>query len=196
MKIKKTDCKYFDSLAYFIISTVSIGLTFEVYLGKAGTYNIKDRIVLDSKQMGKRLILYPYVLLNDLFKKALWPEEIEIKEESRKKPPPEAILQMGPLEIPLVHNLSSMFGNYYENNIHSIRNKFGDFNNWPDSWKFGWAIRNACFHDGCIYIKNRNIEVRWMELSYNHNDNGRPIVNTDMWPADFIYLMMDMDKYL
>ncbi len=196
MKIEKSECKYFDSLVYFIMSFVSVSLTLEVYTGGGSPYRIKDRMVLQAKQLGKKIVVIPHSMLNDLFTKAVWPNEILIEEELCEKPPIDAKLKMGFLETPSIHILTSMFGNYYESNIEYIVSKFGTLKNWPDCWKFGRVIRNACFHDGCIYINDKVTDVKWVDLSYNHKNNGHSIVNTDMWPADFIYLMMEMDEFL
>lgn len=199
IKIIRSECNYFDDLATYVIYLVSTGLTFEIYItGKAGAYKKNHSIKLDAKQIGKSLIIYPYETLNSLFEGGEWPQEIDIHEEVREKPPSDVKMNLGPLKIPNARILSSIFGNFYERNVRTVRGKFGnDVQIWPDTWNFGRVVRNALYHDGCILIHNQQARpVEWNTLSYSYADNGKQIIYTDLFPADIILLMMEMDSHL
>lgn len=198
MIIKRAQCHYFDDLATYIIAVVSTTLMFEIHKSENGAspYRKNDRMVLDAKQLPKRLKIYPYDLLDTFFKQDKWPQELRIEEEDVKLPPKSAVLGTGIFER-ILALYSSVLGNYYEKNIDVIRSKFGDDAQiWPTVWNFGRVVRNAFYHNNCIKIDNKNAKVSWKNLSYDYSDNGKVILNTDIWPADLIYLMIEMDKHL
>jgi len=61
MEIIRSRDKYFDDLANYLITLVSLTLTAELYAsGKAGRYGSNHYVQLDAKQLGKRLLFYPH----------------------------------------------------------------------------------------------------------------------------------------
>lgn len=68
---------------------------------------------------------------------------------------------------------------------------------WGPSWRFAWAIRNALAHNGCIHFSNaRKPAVEWDGLKFDHSNNGHPVLERDIGPADLVLLMIDMAKEL
>ena len=196
MIIKRSDNLYFDDLATYIIFIVATTLTIEIYQSEAAPYKENHKLKFDAKQVPRRLIIYPFTLLNDFFINHKWPQELRIEEVDRELPPESAKLGLGMLEK-IFSMYSSAFANYYEKNINTIRSKFGyDTHTWPTVWNFARVVRNAFYHNGCINFDNQNAKVNWNRLTYEYSDNGKAILNTDIWPGDLIYLMMEMDTYL
>ena len=72
--------------------------------------------------------------------------------------------------------------------------------NWPMIWRFGWAVRNAMSHDGCIYFENnKTVPVSWYSLTYSHANNGHRILgvkNADLGVGDIVVLMFEMNDEL
>ena len=194
MIIKGAECNYFDDLANYIILLVSLTLTFQTYSGGGTPYREKDSMKFAAKQMGRYFILYPHKILNTFFKKGVFADEIEYEEESIQIPL-DAQLKLGILEKPLYTIGSNMFGNYFESFKQVIAKEFGPKGNWPDEWNFGRVVRNAVFHDGCVSL-SPNEKATWRGLTYTHSDNSKKLMNGDLWPADLIYLIMDMDLTL
>ena len=61
MEIIRSRDKYFDDLANYLITLVSLTLTAELYAsGKAGRYGPNHYVQLDAKQLGKISILSSY----------------------------------------------------------------------------------------------------------------------------------------
>jgi hypothetical protein len=68
---------------------------------------------------------------------------------------------------------------------------------WPSVWKFAWAIRNACSHNGKIFIRDPYHQgVQWRNLKYDHSHNGRSILFDDLTGVELILLMEELDAEL
>lgn len=107
----------------------------------------------------------------------------------------QAALSLGAFEIPLTSFAGSMFTGYYERHKPHIESIFGkNPHEWPTAWNFGRVVRNAIAHGGTIKFNNLDAPaVSWKGLTYSPSNNKRRIMNTDIWPADLIYLMMDLE---
>jgi hypothetical protein len=197
MEITRSRDKYFDDVANYLITLVSMTLAAELYVtGKAGRFAANHIVQLDAKQAGKRLMIYPYTLLNDVF--ALrWPTKLVFDEEPVEIPPSK-ILKLDALERPLYALEQSMFVNYFERERPSIETKYGENTTaWPDDWNFARVVRNSVAHKNAVFFRNPCADpVSWRGLTYSPADNGRRVLNGDLWAADLIYLMMDLDAHL
>ena len=179
-----------------MITLISLTLAAELYIkGTAGKYSPNHTVRFDAKQAGKRLLFYPYTLLDDIFQ-LKWPTILSF-EEKNVTIPPNAVLNLGALERPLSAFAQSMFVNYFERYRPDIETQYGEnTTGWPQDWNFGRVVRNSFAHKGVVYFKNASAPpVQWRGLTYSPADNGRNVMNQDLWPADLIYLMMDMDSH-
>ena len=196
MELRRSQHNYFDDVANYLITLISLTLTAELYIkGAAGKYSSNHAVQLDAKQAGKRLRFYPYTLLDDIFQ-LKWPTTLSF-EERNVTIDPNAVLNLGALERPLYAFAQSMFVNYFGRYRPDIETQYGEnTTGWPQDWNFGRVVRNSFAHKGVVYFKNASAPpVQWRGLTYSPADNGRNVMNRDLWPADLIYLMMDMDSH-
>jgi len=197
MELKRSRQNYFDDVANYLITLISLSLTAELYIkGTAGKYSPNHIVQLDAKQAGKRLRFYTYTLLNDIFQ-LKWPTTLSF-EEKNVTIDPKAVLNLGALERPLYAFAQSMFVNYFERYRPDIETKYGkNTTGWPQDWNFGRVIRNSFAHKGVVHFQNPSApSVQWRGLAYSPADSGRNFMKRDLWPADLIYLMMDMDSHI
>ena len=91
--------------------------------------------------------------------------------------------------------IGDAFISYYESKSSFTKETWGDeTKRWPATWRFGWAMRNACVHDGKIFFhKENDSAVCWRSRRYDHADNGRQILFDEIAGADLIFLMEEMD---
>lgn len=197
MEIRRSQHNYFDDVANYLISLISLTLAQELYIkGTAGKYSPNHTVQLDAKQAGKRLRFYPHTLLDDIFQ-LKWPTILSF-EEKNVTIPPNAVLNLGALERPLSAFAQSMFVNYFERCRLDIETQYGEnTTGWPQDWNFGRVVRNSFAHKAVVCFQNPSAPpVQWRGLAYSSSDNGRNVMNRDLWPADLIYLMMDMDSHI
>jgi hypothetical protein len=197
MEITQSRDKCFDDIANYLITFISLTLTAELYAaGRASRYASKDRVTIDGKRVGKRLIIYPYTLLDEVFAHR-WPTKLVVDEEPVQIHA-SAILRLGVLERPLYALEQSMIINYFEREGPQIAAKHGgDTTLWPADWNFARIVRNSVAHKNEVFFNNLHAApVTWRGLTYSPADNGRKVLNGDLWAADLIYLMTDLDAYL
>ena len=78
-------------------------------------------------------------------------------------------------------------------------NKKDDTVHWSMPLKFGAVVRNALAHGGKIKIdpprqgKPPRAPVTWCGLTYSTSDNGNVILGTDLYGADLVALMIEVD---
>jgi len=197
MEIIRSRDNYFDDVANFVITLVSLTLAAELYVtGTAARYATNHRIQLDAKQAGRRLLIYPHTLLNEVF--ALrWPSKLSFEEE-RIHTPSDAVLKLGALERPPYALEQSMYVNYFERQRPSLEAKYGEnITGLPEDWNFARVVRNSVAHGNAVFFHNsRAKSVSWRGPTYAPTDNRRRVMNGELWAADLIYLMMDMDGHL
>lgn len=199
MLLDRKTHKFFDDLINYLFTMISVTLTFELYIsGKAGIYKEKHGVSLTAKQLNKDLYFYPANCLNQFFRNAQWPNQLEFEEKLIDPVPPYQTLPLSIFEKPSFSFLISMFINFYETYKLNIEKKFSeDTTNWPDVWNFGRVVRNSLSHGSRINFLNPNASpVSWQSLTYMPKDNGKLIFHTDLWPGDIIYLMFDMNSDL
>jgi hypothetical protein len=126
MEIIRSRDKYFDDLANYLITLVSLTLTQELYAsGQAGRYGPNHRVQLDAKQAAKRLIFYPYTLLEDMFVDK-WPDRLILREEPVEIDP-SAISASDPLQghsIPRTVNACELLRARTHRHRNAVRKKF------------------------------------------------------------------------
>jgi len=198
MEMRRSQHDYFDDVANYLIVFISVTLTTELYIrGSVGKYLSNHTVGLQAKQTGMWLRFYPNTLLDDFFR-GKQPVVLLFEEERAKKPPADAVLKLGIFERPLLELAQWMFVDYFERRRVDIETQYGqETTSWPQEWNFGRVIRNSFVHKTGVYFENPSaLPVQWRSLIYSPSDNGRKIMNGDLWPADLIYLTMDMDSYI
>ncbi|MPR60617.1 hypothetical protein D7027_02065 [Ochrobactrum intermedium] len=120
-----------------------------------------------------------------------WPDKIEFTLYPASPLGRGLKLNLGVLEHFISGLGQALFTNFYENNKRKIEQVHGSVKQWPETWKFGRALRNAMAHNGRVDIRD-NATVRWKGLSYSKADNGTELMNIDIWPADIFVLIKEM----
>ena len=196
MEITQSRDKCFDDIVNYLLTMIPLTLTAELYTqGFASRYAPNHQAGFDAKQVGKRLIIYPYTLLGEVFPSS-WPTTLSMHEEPVQISA-SAPLNLGVFEKPLVALGQSMIVNYFERERPQIKAKYGGIKHWPADWNFARVVRNSAAHNNEVFFRNSNeAPVTWHGLTYAPADNGRKVLHVDLWPADLIYLMMELDTHL
>jgi hypothetical protein len=197
MEITRARDKCFNDIANYLITMISLTLTTELYrAGYASRYAPHHQVRLDAKQVGKGLIIYPHTLLDEVHANR-WPTNL-VMEEEPVLIPASVPLKLGIFERPLVALGQSMIVNYFERECPQIEARYNtDRARWPADWNFARIIRNSAAHNNEVVFSNpKAAPVTWHGLTYSPADNGRQVLHVDLWPADLIYLMTDLDALL
>ncbi|SRR5579885_1703902 len=198
MLIDRALHRYFDDVANYLICMISLTLTHELYIaGTARRYASNHMVQIDGKQVGRRIKFYPSSLLDQFFDNLVWPQQIQFDEEPVTIDS-SARLTLSVYERPLYAFAQAMFVNYFERHRPDVESAYGDnLSSWPSEWNFARVVRNSVAHNGCINFHNLSASpVSWRGLTYSPSDNRRNVIFSDLWIADLIYLMMDMDARL
>jgi hypothetical protein len=121
-----------------------------------------------------------------------------IKKEIAKCPPKHPI-QLDKTQLLIARLVGDAFMSYHERHLDAVEKLWGEKKKgrWPSNWQFGWAIRNACAHNGKIHFQDRgHAPVRWRTLQYDFHDNGRKVLFDEMTGTELVLLMEDMDAEL
>jgi hypothetical protein len=183
MEITQSRDKCFDDIVNYLITLLPLTLTAELYAqGFASRYAPNHQAGFDARQVGKRLIIYPYTLLGEVFP-SRWPTTLSMHEEpvsiSATAPP----LNLGIFERPLVAPGQSMIVNYFERERPQIKTRYGGIERWPAAWNFARVVRNSAAHNNEVYFRNDNADlVTWRGLTYAPADNERKVLYVDLCP--------------
>ena len=197
MEITRSRNKCFDDIASYLPGLIYLTLGIELSKqGSADPYAPNHAVGLSAKQVGKKLVIYPHTLLNEAFTGRGSTTPL-IMDEEPDPVPVSAILKFGPLEKPFLALEQSMFIGYFERERPQITAKYRGVKRWPADWNFARIVRNAAAHNNEVRIDDpKAAPVTWHGLTYAPADNGRKVLHVDLWPADLIYLMMDLDAHL
>ncbi len=91
------------------------------------------------------------------------------------------------------------FVSYFERHVDAVVALWGmkRLGQWPMLWRFGWAMRNALVHNGCIHVtSSASPAVEWRGLRYGLGDNGRPVLFKELTGVELILLTEEMDACL
>jgi hypothetical protein len=197
MEMTQARDKCFDDIANYLVTFISLTLTTELYVqGYASPYAPNHQAKFDAKQVGKRLILYPHTLLNEMFA-SRWPTRLVVVEEPVQLSA-SASLDLDVFERPLIALEQSMIVNYFERERPQIETRYHpDPAHWPADWNFARVVRNSAAHNNEVCFRTSSAApVTWRALTYAPADDGRKVLHGDLWPADLIYLLMDLDAHL
>jgi hypothetical protein len=198
MEITRSRNKCFDDIANYLITMISLTLTVELYRqGHADRYAPNHQVKLDAKQVSKRLVISPHTLLDEVYA-GRWPTTLVlVVDEELVEVPASASLGLGAFARPFYAFEQSMVVNYFERERPQIQARYGKTPRWPADWNFARIVRNSVVHNNEVFFHDLAASpVTWRGLTYAPADNGRKVLPEDLWAADLIYLMMDLDAHL
>lgn len=197
LELTPADGFFEDAVVYFV-AFLSFMHSIEIYrAGIATKWPDDDIAVFDAKQVGVRLSWAPTSLMNDICANRM-PSSLKFIEAVQEPIAADAVLNLGAIDPLLFSFGQAMITNYFERQLKGIERTFSrDRSKWPAVWNFGRVVRNSMSHGGRIYFENKKAPpVFWRGLSYSPTDNDRVILHRDLWPADLVYLLRDMDQFV
>lgn len=196
-KIVKSS-RYYEDFETYLMAVLGFGQIVEASTcGQAIPCRPNDAIRFDCKQSNGNWHWRPEPSVR-LFSNNIAPSELFMQRGIGIRPPGDAVLHLGAIDQLLFNFGQALATNYYERLKPTIREIYGsDTSFWPAVWNFARVVRNAMSHGGRIKFDNPYAQiVSWKELSYAPADNGRRILNNDIWPGDIFDLITDMDAIL
>lgn len=185
----------FQPVATLVMATVGFSAFAEAYnSGGAGPWGSDDVALIDAYACDLRLQIQPAHIARRMAQN-WWPEKIEFKCSPLPplNEPPE--LKLGAFGRFVFGLNQAMFTSFFEDHRKEIEVAHGKLKHWPEVWAFGKVVRDALSHGGALDIRHP-LEVQWKKLSYTPADNGKRIINVDLWPGDLIILLTEMEAAL
>jgi hypothetical protein len=192
------DSRYYEDFETYLMAVLGFGQIVEASnCGQAIPCRPNDVVRFDCKQSDGNWYWRPEPSVR-LFSANIAPKELFIHRNIGLQPPADAVLNLGSIDQLLFNFGQALATNYYERLKPTVREIYGsDTTFWPSVWNFSRIVRNAMSHGGKIKFDNPNAHaVKWKELSYAPIDNGRQILNNDIWPGDIFDLIIEMDSIL
>lgn len=203
VEYRLADHGFFEELVRLAISLCSIGSGFELHkYGKAKPFGQNDTFAIVGKQdvSGLEIHFRPRPLFDQLLSPSTRrPKFLTLVKQPINPSPPEHPIFLSKIQLMMARLIGDAFVSYYERQLDTVEARWGKERNgrWPIVWRFAWAIRNACSHNGKIFIKSRgHPAVQWRNLKYDFNDNGRSVLFNDLTGVELILLMEEMDAEL
>ncbi|MCG6207030.1 hypothetical protein LPW26_20490 [Rhodopseudomonas sp. HC1] len=184
-------------IATYLTSLHSFATTAEVYNnhGKgAFPWGLGDVALFDGAACDVRLRWSPHETILPMVCNC-WPREVVLECFAADPIAPDSYLNLGVLEHFIFSLGQSLLTTFVEDKKPLLKTVFGKPAAWPPIWNFARVVRNAMSHGGKIRIDD-GATVRWRRLEYSELDNGREIVNVDLWPADLFVLIREMEDAL
>jgi hypothetical protein len=193
---KRSDHRFFDDLFGFLAAASAMGVTCELYgLGRHGGFKRDDIVTIEGKPEASNLMLQynPLPVVQSICSDQV-PDLIEMN-DIPLGPRPDHPLELEHAATALATLLQAVYVHFFESTRSLVEAAHGrDPLAWPDPWNFGRVVRNAFSHRGVISINNNNAApVFWKNVSYSARDNGRRVLFGDLWIADVIILMEELD---
>ncbi|MBB5047928.1 hypothetical protein HNR60_002685 [Rhodopseudomonas rhenobacensis] len=185
----------FKLVATYLTALHSFATTTEVYNnGRKGAlpWAIDDVALFDGAACDIRLKWSPRETVAPMMRN-VWPSKIDFTSYPAVRIPQNTPLDLGVLEHFIFSLGQSILTTFVENQKPFLTATYGKVANWPSVWNFARVVRNAMAHGGKIRIDDK-AQVQWQRLSYSEADNGKPIINIDLWPADLFILIKEMEK--
>lgn len=194
---------FYEELVRLVITLSAIGIAFELHAsGAANSYGINDPLVLEGKPELSSLEIhfFPRPLYNRLLNaKENQAEVVKLIKKPINRLSPKHPIQLNNVQLMMARLVGDAFVSYYERHLDPVEARWGREREgrWPMVWWFAWAVRNACSHNGKIFIKGRDHSpVKWRSLKYDFYDNGRNVLFDDLTGVELILLMEEMDAEL
>ncbi|ADH90710.1 hypothetical protein Snov_3436 [Ancylobacter novellus DSM 506] len=157
----------------------------------ARPWAVTDVATFDGNLCNSRIIWSPHHVVEPMICNA-WPRFVEFEVFKADPIPTGRKLMLGVLEKYLFNLGQSLITNFVEEYKHHLDSKYGKRSNWPPTWNFARAIRNAMAHGGQIRIDDGAV-VNWHNASYSKADNGK-LITDDVWPGDLLFLVKEMER--
>lgn len=123
------------------------------------------------------------------------PNEIEFEEYQLAPKTAENEVNLGALNHFFFGTSQMMIVSYYEKNRRHIEDRFGKIDNWPPVWQFARMVRNAVSHGNKVNIIDGK-SATWKGLTYSPASQGRIVINSDLFPADLIIMLRELEDSL
>ncbi len=193
---------FYEELVRLVICLGSVGKTIELHAtGYSKKFKTRETIAIQGKEgvSGLEVHVFPRPfydrLLSPSGKQAEFVRVIKrpINPSSPKHP-----IFLPNVQVMMARLVGDAFVSYYERHLDAVEARWKEKRSeWPEVWRFGWAIRNACSHDGKFHFSGLGSKpVMWRNLTYDFNDNGRPVLFDDLTGVELILLMEEMDAQL
>lgn len=185
----------FKLVATYLTALHSFATTTEVYNndGKgAFPWAMDDVALFDGAACDIRLEWSPHETLVPMMLN-VWPSRIDFTSYPAERIPQETRLPLGVFEHFIFSLGQSMLTSFVESQKPFLKATYGKNADWPAVWNFARVVRNAMSHGGKIRIDDK-AQVQWRRLSYSEADNGKLIINIDLWPADLFILIKEMEE--
>lgn len=200
---RERDHGFFPELLRMVVSTSAVAIACELHKSRSvRPYKSGDFVVIEGKRevSGIELQFFPEPIYRFLVSptKRLPRFMTVIKKEIAKCSPKHPI-QVDKIQLLIARLVGDAFMSYYERYLDAVEELWGKEKKgrWPPNWQFGWAIRNACAHNGKIHFRDKgHAPVKWRTLQYDFSDNGRTVLFDEMAGAELVLLMEDMDAEL
>jgi hypothetical protein len=192
---------YFDDLVTLLVSMTSFGVAAQVCHSKSGRPILELPYRISGSPLFGVDLRYDPAPMMDCVVEDRRPTQVVLEPvglfplNSPGRSEPRLIVGMF---------LQAVFVRYFESIEASIEAKYGtDRSKWPAVHDIGRVVRNAFAHGGLIHFEgSATRSVAWRPdpdspgLRYGPSDEGRPVLFNDMFPADVILLMREMDRAL
>jgi hypothetical protein len=123
------------------------------------------------------------------------PAEISLEQYDVAPLPTGETVELGSLGH-FIFGLSQMIlVSYVEGQKDHLNAKYGPVASWPPVWQFARIVRNAMAHGNKLNITDGKAAT-WKGLTYTPSDNGRAIVNADLFPGDLIVMLRELEDAL
>lgn len=195
--------RFFDEIVRIVICYASIGRTVELHVnGVAIPFTSKDTVAMEGKHSvsGLEIHFFPLQVYADLLGNPdPQPRFLKVIKRTINSQPPKHPIQLSNVQLLMARLIGDAFVSYYERHVDvAIRNWGKEAEGgWPAVWSFGWAIRNACSHNGKIYFtSSKHAPVTWRTLNYDYKDNGKQVLFDELTGVELILLMEEMDLAL
>lgn len=197
------DHGFYEDLVRLVICLGSVGKAIELHAtGVAKKFKTADTFAIQGKRevSGLEFHVFPRPFYDRLLSPAgKQAEFVRLIKQPINPSPPKHPIFLPNVQALMARLVGDAFVSYYERHLDAVETRWGreSQGNWPMVWWFAWAVRNACSHNGKIYIKSRDHQaIHWRNLKYDSSKNGRPILFEDLTGVELILLMEEMDAEL
>lgn len=194
---------FYDELVRLVICLGSVGKAIELHAtDTAKKFKTAETFAIQGKDdvSGLEVHFFPRSFYDRLLSRTGKQAEFVrmIKKPINSSPPKHPIF-LPNVQVLMARLVGDAFVSYYERHLDVVELRWEKEwkGQWPTVWRFAWAIRNACSHNGKIFIRDPNHPgVQWRNLKYDNRHNGRAILFDDLTGVELILLMEEMDLVL
>lgn len=197
LKFRHTDTAH-ETVFSFLVAIIGFGSLVDVYMARPEEgakpwaddhYATFDGLLCDVTLRWKPQLVVHSAITNNM------PHEICFEQHQVTPLPAGETVNLGALNH-LIFGLSQMMiVSYVENHKDHLKTKYGPVATWPPVWQFARIVRNAMSHGNKVNITDGKAAT-WKGLTYSPAENGRPVVNADLFPADLIVMLRELEDAL